>query len=60
MTTPINPLQAIDVMPVQQSPAEPRPDPHSLTPPVHRSGEVAQDQVTLKTSGQPDADNDRG
>ena len=37
-------------------PSEPKPDPRAQTPPVHKSGEVSQDQVTLKSAGQPDTD----
>jgi hypothetical protein len=41
---------------VAQPPSEPRPDPNAQTAPVPKSGEVAQDQVTLKSAGQPDPD----
>jgi hypothetical protein len=38
---------------------EPRPDRHAQAAPVARSGEVSQDQVTLKNAGQVDHDGDR-
>ena len=56
MITPIHSSQPIDVRQVAQPPAEPKPDPQAQIPPVHKSGEVAQDQVTLKSAGQPDTD----
>lgn len=56
MITPIHSPQPIDVRPVAHPPAEPKPDPQAQTPPVHKSGEVSQDQVTLKSAGQPDTD----
>ena len=56
MITPINTPHPIDARQVAQPAAEPRPDPHAQTPPVHKSGEVSQDQVTLKSAAQPDPD----
>jgi hypothetical protein len=56
MITPINTPHPIDARQVVQPPAEPKPDPHAQTPPVHKSGEVSQDQVTLKSAAQPDPD----
>jgi len=56
MIAPINSVHPIDARQVAQPPAEPKPDPHAQTPPVHKSGEVSQDQVTLKSAGQPDTD----
>jgi hypothetical protein len=56
MITPINNAHSIDARQVAQPAAEPKPDPHAQTPPVHKSGEVSQDQVTLKSAGQPDHD----
>ena len=56
MITPINNPHPIDARLVAQPPAEPKPDPQAQTPPVRKSGEVSQDQVTLKSAGQPDTD----
>jgi hypothetical protein len=56
MITPINSAHPIDTRQIAQPTAEPKPDPHAQTPPVRKSGEVSQDQVTLKSAGQPDPD----
>ena len=56
MITPINSPHPIDARHVVQQSAEPKPDPQAQTPPVRKSGEVSQDQVTLKSAGQPDTD----
>jgi hypothetical protein len=56
MITPINSARPIDTGQVAQPSAQPKPDPHAQTPPVHKSGEVSQDQVTLKSAGEPDHD----
>jgi hypothetical protein len=56
MITPINSPHPVDVHQAAHPPAEPKPDPRAQTPPVHRSGEVSQDQVTLTSAGQPDTD----
>jgi len=56
MITPVSSVHRTDVHQVAQPPAEPKPDPHAQTPPVAKSGEVSQDQVTLKSAGQPDHD----
>ena len=56
MITPVHSPQPIDVHQVAQPHAEPKPDPQAQTPPVRKSGEVSQDQVTLKSAGQPDTD----
>ncbi|HKV81877.1 MAG TPA: hypothetical protein VJP02_27265 [Candidatus Sulfotelmatobacter sp.] len=56
MITPINSPHPTDVRQVAHPPAEPKPDPRAQTPPVVKSGEVSQDQVTLKSAGQPDHD----
>ncbi len=56
MISPINSAHPIDARQVAQRQSEPKPDPRAQTPPVHRSGEVSQDQVTLKSAGQPDND----
>lgn len=56
MITPIHSPHPIDARQVAQPSAEPKPDPHAQTPPVRKSGEVSQDQVTLKSAGQPDPD----
>ncbi|HKF04841.1 MAG TPA: hypothetical protein VKB49_21145 [Candidatus Sulfotelmatobacter sp.] len=58
MITPVHSPHPIDARQVAQPAAEPRPDPHAQTPPVRKSGEVSQDQVTLKSAGQPDPDRD--
>jgi len=53
----INPISSVHPPVVQQgahAPAEAKPDPHAQTPPVRKSGEVSQDQVTLKSAGQVD------
>ena len=55
MITPICSVHPTDVHQVAHPPAEPKPDPRAQTPPV-KSGEVSQDQVTLKSAGQPDHD----
>ncbi|MFZ0733829.1 MAG: hypothetical protein WAM79_16005 [Candidatus Sulfotelmatobacter sp.] len=60
MITPINHVHAVDVRQAAQPPAEPRHDPRAQTQPVHKSGEVSQDQVTLKSAAQPDPDAGRG
>ena len=60
MIAPISSVPPTDVRQVVQPPAEPKPDPRAQTHPVAKSGEVSQDQVTLKSAGQPDHDNDRG
>jgi hypothetical protein len=56
MITPVSNVHPTDVHQVAHPPAEPKPDPHTQTPPVAKSGEVSQDQVTLKSAGQPDHD----
>lgn len=56
MITSIHSPHSIDARQVAQPPAEPKPDPHAETPPVRKSGEVSQDQVTLKSAGQPNSD----
>jgi len=55
----INPISSVHPTLVQQvahAPAEAKPDPHAQTPPARKSGEVSQDQVTLKSAGQVDHD----
>ncbi|MGA7751210.1 MAG: hypothetical protein WCB05_00210 [Candidatus Sulfotelmatobacter sp.] len=59
MITPISSAHPVDVRQVPQTQADVRPDPRAQTPPVQKSGEVSQDQVTLKSAGQPDNDGDR-
>lgn len=59
MITPISNPQPIDARQIAQPPAEPKPDPHVQTPPVQKSGQLSQDQVTLRSAGQPDQDTDR-
>ena len=58
MITPITSAYPIDARQVAQPPAEPKPDPQAQTPPVQKSGGLSHDQVTLKSAGQPDHDND--
>jgi hypothetical protein len=53
----INPISSVHPAMVQQvahARAEAKSDPHAQTPPVRKSGEVSQDQVTLKSAGQVD------
>jgi hypothetical protein len=57
MITPINSIHPADAHQVSQPPAEPKPDKHAETRPVAKSGALSQDQVTLKSAGQPDIDN---
>ena len=59
MITPISSVHPVDVRQVAHPPVEPKPEPHTQTQPVTKSGEVSQDQVTLKSAGQPDHDGDR-
>ena len=58
MITPINNVHPVDARQVAHPPSEPRPDPKAQTPPVQKSGQLSQDQVTLKSAGQPDHDAD--
>jgi len=45
----------VDARPVAVQPAaEVKPDPKAQTRPVEKSGEVSQDQVTLRSAGQRD------
>jgi len=59
MISPISSAHASNAHQVAQPPAEPKPDPRAQTPPVPKSGALSQDQVTLKSAGQPDHDADR-
>jgi hypothetical protein len=52
MINPISSLHPAVVQQVTHAPAEAKPDPKAQTPPVRKSGEVSQDQVTLKNAGQ--------
>lgn len=52
MITPVNGVHAVDVKPMVQPAAEVKPDPQAQTRPVEKSGEVSQDQVTLRSTGQ--------
>jgi hypothetical protein len=56
MITPIDSVHPIDARSVAHPPAEPQPDRHAQAQPVPKSGEVSQDQVTLKNAAQPDPD----
>jgi len=60
MITPIDHVHPVDVRQAPQGPTEPRHDPKAQTQPVHKSGEVSHDQVTLKSAAQPDPDVSRG
>lgn len=60
MITPIDHVHPVDVRQVSQTATEPRREPKAQAQPVHKSGEVAQDQVTLKSAAQPDPDASRG
>ena len=53
MIPPVNGAHGVDVRPVVVQPAaEVKPDPQAQTRPVQKSGEVSQDQVTLRSAGQ--------
>jgi hypothetical protein len=53
MIPPVNAVHSLDVRPVEtQQAAEVKPDPQAQTRPVEKSGEVSQDQVTLRSAGQ--------
>ena len=56
MITSINNVHPADTHQVAHPPSEPRPDPEAQTPPVQKSGQLSQDQVTLKSAGQLDHD----
>lgn len=58
MISPIDNTHPVDARHIVQQPAQTKPDPHVQTRPVAKSGEVSQDQVTLKSAGQPDPDRD--
>ena len=56
MIKPISSAHPPVVQEVAHAPAKADPDPHAQAPPVRKSGEVSQDQVTLKSAGQVDHD----
>jgi hypothetical protein len=57
MITPIDSGRSMDVRQVMHPATEPKTDDvEHQVPPVQKSGEVSQDQVTLKNAGQPDRD----
>lgn len=56
MINPISSVHPSVVQEVAHAPAQPNPDSHAQTPAVRKSGEVSQDQVTLKSAGQVDHD----
>ena len=56
MITPTSNLHSAEIRQVVH-PAEVRPDPQAQTPPVQKSGQLSQDQVTLRSAGQREADN---
>jgi len=62
MINPIANAPAASVRPsdMVQAPQkqDPKPDRQAETPPVPKSGELAHDQVTLRSAGQPDTDRD--
>lgn len=58
MISSISNAHPVDAQQVAQPPAEPKPDVKAQTPPVPKSGQLSQDQVTLKSAGQPDPDTD--
>ena len=60
MITPINNVPPVAAQQVAHPPSEPKPDPKAQTPPVQKSGQLSQDQVTLKSAGQPDHEAGRG
>ncbi len=53
MITPIHSPQSIEPRQQVQPAHETRPDLVAQTAPVQKSGQVSQDQVTLKSAGQP-------
>ena len=53
MITPIHSPQVIEPRQPVQPAHEVRPDPVAQAAPVQKSGQVSQDQVTLKSAGQP-------
>jgi hypothetical protein len=56
MITPTSNVNAAEIRQVA-TPAEVRPDPQAQTPPVQKSGQLSQDQVTLRSAGQREPDN---
>jgi len=52
MITPVNGVHGVAVKQVVHPPAEVKPDPQAQARPVEKSGEVSQDQVTLRSAGQ--------
>ncbi len=56
MIPPLNGVHAVEARPEVQHAADVKPDPRAQTPPVQKSGQVSEDQVTLKSAGQPDPD----
>ena len=60
MITPIHSPQAMEPRQPVQPAHEVKPDRVAQTAPVQKSGQVSQDQVTLKSAGQQsDSDHDR-
>lgn len=51
----VHPAVAHQVLPA----AENKPEPHAQTPPVQKSGALSHDQVTLRSTEQPDHDSDQ-
>jgi hypothetical protein len=52
MIPPVNSAHGVDVKPAVQPTTEIKPDPQAQARPVEKSGEVSQDQVTLRSAGQ--------
>jgi hypothetical protein len=52
MIPPVNSVHGADIKPVVHQAPEVKPDPQAQTRPVAKSGEVSQDQVTLRSAGQ--------
>ncbi len=60
MITPIHSHPEVDPRQPLQQAHEAKPERVAQTAPVQKSGQVSQDQVTLKSAGQqPDSDRDR-
>lgn len=56
MIPPLSSVHAVEARPEVHHVADVKPDPRAQTPPVQKSGQVSEDQVTLKSAGQPDPD----
>lgn len=56
MIPPLNGVHAVEARPDVRHATEVKPDLRAQTPPVQKSGQVSEDQVTLKSAGQTDPD----